>query len=76
MMRMAEAHARMHLRDYVREDDVDLAIQTMLEVRMQLRLGISLQIQIINPHLEDLPLLWPSCLPCQHLTKQHSLLRC
>ncbi|KAJ1924247.1 MCM DNA helicase complex subunit [Tieghemiomyces parasiticus] len=31
MVRMAEAHARMHLRDYVRGDDIDVAIRTMLE---------------------------------------------
>lgn len=28
---MAEAHARMHLRDYVMEDDVNMAIRVMLE---------------------------------------------
>lgn len=27
VMRMAEASARMHLRDHVREDDIDLAIK-------------------------------------------------
>ena len=31
VMRMSEAHARMHLRDFVREDDVNVAIRTMLE---------------------------------------------
>lgn len=31
MIRMAEAHARMHLRDYVMEDDVNMAIRVMLE---------------------------------------------
>merc|ERR1719346_31472 len=31
MIRMAEAHARMHLRDYVNEDDVNMAIRIMLE---------------------------------------------
>ncbi|XP_069685612.1 DNA replication licensing factor Mcm2 [Periplaneta americana] len=31
MIRMAEAHARMHLRDYVQEDDVNMAIRMMLE---------------------------------------------
>uniref|UniRef100_UPI00358E0689 DNA replication licensing factor MCM2 n=1 Tax=Myxine glutinosa TaxID=7769 RepID=UPI00358E0689 len=31
VIRMAEAHARMHLRDYVREDDVNMAIRVMLE---------------------------------------------
>lgn len=28
---MAEAHAKMHLRDYVLEDDVNMAIRVMLE---------------------------------------------
>lgn len=31
MIRMAEAHARMHLRSFVTEDDVDMAIRVMLE---------------------------------------------
>src|SRR4051812_13368093 len=31
MIRMAEAHARLHLREYVRGDDIDLAIRVMLE---------------------------------------------
>ena len=31
MIRLAEAHARMHLRDYVVEDDVNMAIRVMLE---------------------------------------------
>lgn len=31
MIRMAEAHAKMHLRDYVVEDDVNMAIRVMLE---------------------------------------------
>merc|ERR1712240_276658 len=31
MIRMAEAHARMHLREYVHEDDVNMAIRVMLE---------------------------------------------
>ena len=35
VMRMAEASAKMHLRDHVREDDVDLAIKVMLESFMQ-----------------------------------------
>lgn len=30
MMRMAEAHAKMHLRDYVRDDDMDASIRMML----------------------------------------------
>merc|ERR1712216_948546 len=30
MIRMAEAHARMHLREHVREDDVNMAIRVML----------------------------------------------
>jgi DNA replication licensing factor MCM2 len=32
---MAEASARMHLRQYVREDDVDMAIKVMLESFLQ-----------------------------------------
>ncbi|KAI9137071.1 MCM-domain-containing protein [Paraphysoderma sedebokerense] len=31
VIRMAEAHARMHLRDYVRSDDVDMGIRVLLE---------------------------------------------
>lgn len=31
MIRMAEAHARMHLRDYVRNDDIDTAIRVVLD---------------------------------------------
>ncbi|KAI9505952.1 DNA replication licensing factor MCM2 [Coemansia spiralis] len=31
MVRLAEAHARMHLRDYVRNDDVEVAIRVALE---------------------------------------------
>ena len=31
MIRLAEAHAKMHLRDYVVEDDVNMAIRVMLE---------------------------------------------
>ena len=30
VMRIAEASARMHLREYVREDDVDMAIKVTL----------------------------------------------
>jgi DNA replication licensing factor MCM2 len=31
VLRMAEAHAKMNLRDYVRSDDIDLAIEMLLE---------------------------------------------
>lgn len=31
MVRLAEAHARMHLRDYVRNDDIEVAIRVTLE---------------------------------------------
>jgi len=31
IMRMAEAHAKMHLREYVRDDDMDASIRMMLE---------------------------------------------
>jgi hypothetical protein len=31
MIRLAEAHAKMHLREYVRSDDVDMAIKVALD---------------------------------------------
>jgi DNA replication licensing factor MCM2 len=31
VLRMAEATAKMHLRDYVRTDDIDQAIEMMLD---------------------------------------------
>lgn len=31
ILRMAEANAKMHLRDYVQEDDVNMAIRIVLE---------------------------------------------
>ena len=31
MIRIAEANAKMHLREFVREDDVNMAIRVMLE---------------------------------------------
>lgn len=50
IMRLAEAHAKMHLRDYVRDDDMDASIAMMLQsfitaqkfsVRRQLRRGFA-----------------------------------
>ena len=35
IIRMAEANARMHLREIVRDDDVDMAISVMLESFIQ-----------------------------------------
>ena len=35
IMRMAEAFARIHLREYVREDDIDMAIRVMLDSFVQ-----------------------------------------
>ena len=35
IMRMSEAHAKLHLREHVREDDVDAAIKVMLESFIQ-----------------------------------------
>ena len=31
VLRMAESYAKMHLRDYVRSDDIDMAISMLLE---------------------------------------------
>jgi len=50
MMRLAEAHAKMHLREYVREDDMDASVGMMLQsfitaqkfsVRRQLKRGFA-----------------------------------
>lgn len=35
MLRMAEAHAKMNLREYVRSEDVNLAIKMLLESFLQ-----------------------------------------
>jgi DNA replication licensing factor MCM2 len=35
VLRMSEAHAKMFLRDYVRSDDIDQAIQMLLESFLQ-----------------------------------------
>ena len=35
VLRMAESHAKMNLRDYVRSDDIDLAIEMLLESFLQ-----------------------------------------
>ncbi len=35
VLRMSEAHAKMHLRDYVRSDDIDQAIEMLLESFLQ-----------------------------------------
>ena len=35
IMRMSEAHAKMHLREYVRDDDIDASIKMMLESFIQ-----------------------------------------
>jgi DNA replication licensing factor MCM2 len=35
VLRMSEAYARLHLRDYVRADDIDFAINMLLESFLQ-----------------------------------------
>lgn len=50
IVRMAEAHARLHLREIVRSDDVDLAIRVMLESFIQ-----SQKHSVMN-HLKKVPL--------------------
>lgn len=54
MIRMAEAHARMHLRSYVREEDVDMAIRVMLEsfVSTQ-KFGVQKQMAKVSPSLTN-----------------------
>ena len=47
VMRMSEASARMHLRDHVRDDDVDFAIKIMLDSFLQAQ-KVSVQRQLKN----------------------------
>jgi DNA replication licensing factor MCM2 len=35
LIRMSEAHAKMHLRDYIRAEDIDVSIKVMLESFLQ-----------------------------------------
>ena len=59
MIRMAEAHAKMHLREYVTEDDVNMAIRVMLEsfidtqkfsvMRNMKKVGKINAVQLLNP---------------------------
>jgi DNA replication licensing factor MCM2 len=35
MLRMSEAHAKMHLRDFVKSEDVNMAIKMLLESFLQ-----------------------------------------
>lgn len=40
LIRMAEAHAKMHLRDHVRDDDVNVAISVMLRSFLNAQVGV------------------------------------
>lgn len=55
MIRMAEASAKMHLREYVRADDIDLAIQVMVGsfVGAQ-KMSIKKTLERVSPHLPRL----------------------
>lgn len=74
MIRMAEAHARIHLRDYVIEDDVSMAIRVMLEsfidtqkfsvMRSMRKVGGSVAA------VAGLPRLWIRALPSSWLQPQ------
>jgi DNA replication licensing factor MCM2 len=58
IIRMAEASAKMHLREYVRRDDIDLAISVTVSsfVRAQ-KLSIRKQLERVSviPCFEELP---------------------
>jgi len=46
VLRMAEANAKMHLRDYVRSDDIDLAIEMLLDSFLQSqKVSIAMQLR-------------------------------
>lgn len=50
IIRMAEAHARMHLREYVSEDDVDTAIRSAPPLHVSRKLCLASR--SLFPHLE------------------------
>jgi hypothetical protein len=58
MIRMAEASARMSLREYVRADDIDLAISVAIEsfVNAQ-KMSIKKTLQRVREH-PRLPIIW------------------
>ncbi|KAK4057384.1 MCM DNA helicase complex subunit [Microbotryomycetes sp. JL221] len=66
MIRMAEASAKMHLREYVRSDDIDLAIQVMVgsfvsaqksSIKKQLERGFRKYLRVAQDHEEVLAFL-------------------
>ncbi|SCZ94399.1 BZ3500_MvSof-1268-A1-R1_Chr12-2g03873 [Microbotryum saponariae] len=66
MIRMAEASAKMHLREYVRSDDIDLAIQVMVgsfvsaqksSIKRQLERGFRKYLRVATDHEEVLAFL-------------------
>jgi len=66
MIRMSEAHAKLHLREYVRGDDIDVAIQVAIQsfiecqktsVKKQLQRGFRKYLRTPNDHAELLAFL-------------------
>ena len=66
MIRMSEAHAKLHLREYVRGDDIDVAIQVAIQsfiecqktsVKKQLQRGFRKYLRSPNDHAELLAFL-------------------
>ncbi len=47
IIRMSEAHAKMHLRDHVRDDDVNVAISVMLHSFLQVRASLGEALEVV-----------------------------
>ena len=53
---MAEANARMHLREYVHEDDVNMAIRVMLESFIDTqKYSVMRNMKKVRAHVEIIP---------------------
>lgn len=53
MIRMSEAHARMHLRNYVSQEDVDMAIRILLDSFISTqKFGVQKALQKVNIFLK------------------------
>lgn len=52
MIRMSEAHARMHLRNYVSQEDVDMAIRVLLDSFISTqKFGVQKALQKVHNYL-------------------------
>jgi DNA replication licensing factor MCM2 len=77
LIRISESHAKMHLREYVRNDDIDVAIKVMLESFLQsqkssISKNLRKKFGLYLTHLEDNTQILLNIL--SRLSKEHVLL--